>query len=84
MVERAFLGYSWTYLSLYFIAALILGAVGKTWTMRQRQTRWCRHKGNDLVGKMDPSMVSANNMAGALLGIAGGTSCIYGVGLPVI
>lgn len=81
--ERAALGYSWTYLSLYFIAALILGGVGKTWTMRQRQTQWCHRKGSDLVGKMDLSMVSANNMARALLGIAGVTSCMYWVALPV-
>lgn len=56
------------HLFLFFIAALTPGGVGKTWTTRQRQTQWCHHKGNDLVGKMGLSMVSAGNAARALLG----------------
>lgn len=57
--------------SFCLITALTPGVVGKTWTMRQRQTRWCRRKGNDLVGKMGLSMVSIGNMARALQRMAG-------------
>lgn len=52
----------------YLITALTLGAAVKTWTMRQRQTRWCHHRGNDLVGQMGLSMVSVGNMVRALQG----------------
>lgn len=62
------------HLFLYFLAALTLGGVGKTWTMKQRQTQWCHRKGNDLVGKMGLSMVSAGSVARALLGLAGARS----------
>lgn len=55
----------------YLIPALTLGGVGKTWTMRQRQTRWCRRRGNDLVGRMGLSMVSVGNMVRAPQGMAG-------------
>lgn len=54
--------------SFCLITALTPGVVGRTWTMRQRQTRWCHRKGNDLVGKMGLSMVSIGNMARALQG----------------
>lgn len=57
--------------SFYLITALTLGGAGKTWTMRQRQTQWCRRKGNDLVGKMGLSMVSVGNVARALQSVAG-------------
>lgn len=36
--------------------------------MRQRQTQWCHHRGNDLVGQMGLSMVSVGNVVRALQG----------------
>lgn len=56
------------FIFFYLITALTLGGVEKTWTMRQRQTQWCHHRGNDLVGQMGLSMVSVGNMVRALQG----------------